>query len=535
MRRPHPREGGAARFRRRQRSIAVVIGLVGAVDGDADVLRLIRAQLGQLDADLRQMQPRHLLVEMLGQDVDAGRIVRALAEQLNLRQHLVGEGSRHHEARVPRRVAEVEQAPFRQQDDPVARGHLDHVHLILDVRPLVVAQRGDLDLVVEMADVADDRHVLHHPHVLDADHVLVAGGGDEDVGLRRLILEHDHLEAVHRRLQRADRIDFGHLHPRARALQRGGAALAHIAIAADDGDLARHHHVGGAADAVNERFLAAVLVVELRLGDRVVHVDRREGQQALLVQVIETMHAGGGFLGHAQDRGALLREPAGGLGHALPDLVEQADLFIRGRHRDQIGLARLDPRAKQDVERGVAAIVEDHVRRALGKAEDLVGIGPVFLEAFALHREDRGAGRGDRGGGVVLGREDVARGPADIGAQHLQRLDQHRGLHRHVQRTGDARALERLRLPELLAAGHQARHFGFGNIELLAAKLGQSDVLDDIIGHERLPNVGIRALSTISGPARQSSPGRAPAPQGRAPFTARRAFASTGRTQRRAA
>jgi hypothetical protein len=63
-------------------------------------------------------------------------------------------------------------------------------------------------------------------------------------------------------------------------LQRGGRALAHVAIAADERDLAGHHGVGGAADAVDQRFLAAVLVVELRLGDRVVDVDRREGQQA---------------------------------------------------------------------------------------------------------------------------------------------------------------------------------------------------------------------------------------------------------------
>jgi IS30 family transposase len=47
-------------------------------------------------------------------------------------------------------------------------GNLDHVDLRLDVGPLVVLQRGDLDLVVEVADVADDRHVLHLAHVLDA-------------------------------------------------------------------------------------------------------------------------------------------------------------------------------------------------------------------------------------------------------------------------------------------------------------------------------------------------------------------------------
>jgi hypothetical protein len=137
----------------------------------------------------------------------------------------------------------------------------------------------------------------------------------------------DHLEPVHRRLQRADRVDFGHLHAGAGAAQRRGRALADIAIAADDGDLAGHHHVGGAADAVDERFLAAVLVVEFRLGDAVVHVDRREGQLPLLpCNLVEAVHAGRGLLGDALDHVALLGEPAGAFGHALLDLREQATL-----------------------------------------------------------------------------------------------------------------------------------------------------------------------------------------------------------------
>ena len=42
-------------------------------------------------------------------------------------------------------------------------------------------QMRDLDLVVEVTDVADDGAVLHRAHVLDGDDVLVAGGGDEDI------------------------------------------------------------------------------------------------------------------------------------------------------------------------------------------------------------------------------------------------------------------------------------------------------------------------------------------------------------------
>src|SRR3546814_4957924 len=70
-------------------------------------------------------------------------------------------------------VAEVQEATFREKNDPVALRELDHVDLRLDIGPLQVPERGNLDLVVEMADIADDRHVLHGAHVVVADHVLV--------------------------------------------------------------------------------------------------------------------------------------------------------------------------------------------------------------------------------------------------------------------------------------------------------------------------------------------------------------------------
>ena len=94
------------------------------------------------------------------------------------------------------------------------------------------------------------------------------------------VLERGDLVAVHRGLQRADRVDLGDDDAGALAAQRLGAALADVAVAADDGDLAADQHVGGAVDAVDQRVAAAVLVVELGLGDRVVDVDRREEQLA---------------------------------------------------------------------------------------------------------------------------------------------------------------------------------------------------------------------------------------------------------------
>ena len=115
-------------------------------------------------------------------------------------------------------------------------------------------QARDLNLGVEMADVADDGAVLHGAHVVDGDHVLIARRGDEDVGARRRILHRRDLIALHRGLQRADRIDLRDHDAASRLAQRGGRALADIAEAGDHGDLAGHHHVGAAADAVDQRF-----------------------------------------------------------------------------------------------------------------------------------------------------------------------------------------------------------------------------------------------------------------------------------------
>ena len=119
-----------------------------------------------------------------------------------------------------------------------------------------------------------------HPYLrLDGDDVLVARRGDDDVRGREDLVERGYLVAVHGGLQRADRVDLGDDDPGALAAQRVGAALADVAVAADHRDLAPDEDVRGAVEAVDQRVPAAVLVVELALGDRVVDVDGREEER----------------------------------------------------------------------------------------------------------------------------------------------------------------------------------------------------------------------------------------------------------------
>jgi hypothetical protein len=166
-----------------------MLGLERTLRADADIGGLLLGQLGEPHAELAEMQPRHLLVEVLGQHVDLVLVLVGLGPQLDLGQHLVGEARRHDEARMAGGVAEVQQPALRQQDHALAVGNSIMSTCGLMLTHLRFFSAGDLDLVVEVADVADDRHVLHLAHVVERDDVLVAGGGDEDVGGRHHVLQ----------------------------------------------------------------------------------------------------------------------------------------------------------------------------------------------------------------------------------------------------------------------------------------------------------------------------------------------------------
>ncbi len=233
---------------------------------------------------------------------------------------------------------------------------------------------------------------------------------------------------------------------------------------------------------------AAVLVVELALGHGVVDVDRREQQLTLLGQLVEPVHAGGGLLGDAADvvgdaRVALwiLAQRAG------QQLEDDRELLGVGASWVRHGAGLLELAALVHEQRGVAAVVEDHVGTAVKAVQRLLGAPPVLLERLALPGVDRHALRVLRGavraddhgrGGVILGREDVAGDPANLGAERDQRLDQHRCLDRHVQRAHDLRAGQRLGVAVLAAGRHQAGHLVLGQTDLLAAELGQRQIGD---------------------------------------------------------
>ena len=279
-------------------------------------------------------------------------------------------------------ATEVDQTTFSEQDDVLAV-HRVHVHLRFDgvLRAAVVGvEPRHVNLVVEVSDVAYDGFVLHRLKVLPSHDVLVSGGGDDNVRFCHGI---DHLldfEALHGRLKRANGIDFCHNHTATCIAKRLSRALAHIAITRHSSHLAGHHHVRRTTNRVNTGFTAAILVVKLRLGHGIVHVDGRHWKCAVLLTLVQAKHTGRGLFRNALDA-------LGKLGVLVEDDVGQ-----------------------------ITAIVENHVQRLalFTEEERLLNAPLIFLLRHAFPSIDWNSGSGNGSSGVILSRKNVARRPRNV-------------------------------------------------------------------------------------------------------------------------
>lgn len=262
------------------------------------------------------------------------RVLLRGSPESDLGKNLVGEGAGHDEGRVSGSASKVDETALGKEDDVAAGGHGEAVNLGLDVGVLdgSLLEPGDVNLDVEVSDVADDGVLLHDGEVLAGDDVTVSGGGDEDVGLGGSLLHGGDLVAGHGGLEGVDGVNLGDDDARSVRAEGLGASLSDVSETGDDGDLSGEHDVGGTLDAVDKGLAATVLngngwgtlacwtddhtpeancthvVVELGLGDRVVDVDGGDLELAVTESLVEVVDTGGGLLRDTADVGEVLRE-----------------------------------------------------------------------------------------------------------------------------------------------------------------------------------------------------------------------------------
>ena len=100
---------------------------------------------------------------------------------------------------------------------------------------------------------------------------------------------------------------------------------------------------------------------------------------------------------------------------------------------------------------------------------------------------------------MILRGIDIAGCPAHIGAQLIQRLDQHRCLDGHVQAARNPGAFKRLLVAVLFTQGHESGHLGFGNCDFFAAKISLFDIGNVIIVFFQFFNNSVQWCISLSG------------------------------------
>ena len=386
--------------------VTVDVALERTLNRETKVLGLDIAELGKLNVDVCQVEKSNLLVENLGQNVDADIELAGLAEldvlaaellvrglvQHDLGKDLVGEGAGHDEGRVAGGASQVDETALSEEDDVAAVVHQVAVDLGLDAGDGlgVLLEPCNVDFDIEVTDVADDGVVGHNLEVGASQNVTATSGGDEDLADRGSLLHGGDLEAGNGGLEGVDGVNLSDDDTGTHAVESLGATLTDISETSDDGDLASNHDVGGTLDTVDERLTATVQVVELGLGDGVVDVDGGDEETLALEHAVEVVDTGGG----------LLRDTVAVLEHLRVLLVDEGS--------------------------EVATVVEDQVQAlAILESSELLLKAPlVFLLSLALPGEDGDTGSGDGSSGVVLSREDVARSPCDLGTEGCEGLDE---------------------------------------------------------------------------------------------------------------
>lgn len=391
------------------RLVAVDLGLEGTSQGQTKVLGLDGGQLGQLGVDVVQVAASDLLIQLLGKNVDTdgllagGTELNVLAaesgvlslEQSDLSKDLVGERAGHDEGRVTSGTAQVDKTTLSQEDDVLAVEEVT-VDLGLDVLDglSVGLQPGNVDLNVEVTNVANNGVVAHGLEVAADQDVTATSGGNEDLTDLGGLLHGGDLVTLDSSLEGVDGVDLGDENASTHGVKGLGTTLTDITVTGDDTDLTSDHDIGGTLDTVDEGLTATVQVVELGLGDTVVDVDGRDLEGTLLQHTVKVVDTGGGLLG---------------------DTVAALEL---------LGELLVDEGGK------VTTVIEDQVEllAILEGAELLLETPLVLLLGLTLPGKDGDTGGGDSGGSVVLGGEDVAGSPGDLSTEVSEGLDEDSSL-----------------------------------------------------------------------------------------------------------
>ena len=133
------------------------------------------------------MECSDLLVEFFGEDVYLTLLILVVVSvfpEFDLSEHLVRERTRHNETRVAGGTSKVHETALSEKDDTVTIGEFVAVDLGFDVHNLdagVVIETINVNFIVKVPHVSNNRVVLHLSQVFSFDNLFVTSASDIDI------------------------------------------------------------------------------------------------------------------------------------------------------------------------------------------------------------------------------------------------------------------------------------------------------------------------------------------------------------------
>ena len=150
-------------------------------------------------------------------------------------------------------ATKINKPPFSQHNNAVTvrKGVLVNLWLnnvFHNTREII--ESFHLDFNIEVADITNNRIVLHCFHMLDANDVSTTCRGYKNIAFFYGFFHCSYFITFHRCLQGANRVDFGNDNSCAETAHGVCTALAYVPIPSNDNDFSRNHDIGGAFDSV---------------------------------------------------------------------------------------------------------------------------------------------------------------------------------------------------------------------------------------------------------------------------------------------
>src|SRR6266567_7692006 len=218
-----------------------------------EVFILLRSEGIDAHTHSLELETRNLFVECSRQGVDTRLHLACMDQHVLSAQGLIGKAHIHDARRMAFRRREIDKTPLGEQVNlpPVGIGVLiDEVAYaaFLDRQRF---QCRDVDLIIEMAGVGNNRAIFHAFQVWTINHIDIAGDRDKDIAdLGSFDARHDTVY-VHDRLQRTNRIDLGDDHVSTHAMGPRGNSATTPAVAEDNDRTPREQNIGGADNGIN--------------------------------------------------------------------------------------------------------------------------------------------------------------------------------------------------------------------------------------------------------------------------------------------